>query len=106
MPNAEVDLTVVNILGREFKINCPKDKTSELQKAATYLSNKMQEVQRGDKFITIDRIAITAALNIAHELMLEKQHLQTHSSDHHDLNKRLLILRQKLEQALVASATT
>jgi cell division protein ZapA len=100
MPNSEIDLAVVNIMGREFKIKCPKDKVHELQEAALYLNGKMQEVQHGDKFITIDRVAITAALNIAHELMLEKQHLQTHSSDHRVLNKRLFVLRQKLSQAL------
>ena len=98
MPNSEINIAVVNIMGREFKIKCPKDKTAELQKAAAYLNDKMQEVQRGDKFITIDRIAITAALNIAHELILEKQHLRTHTADLKELNKRLLNLKHKLSQ--------
>jgi len=40
MPNSELDIAAVNIMGREFKIKCPKDKTAELQKAAAYLMAK------------------------------------------------------------------
>lgn len=101
MQNPEIDIAVVNIMGREFKIKCPKNKINELQKAATYLNEKMQDVQRGDKFITIDRIAITAALNIAHELILEKQHFQAHAGDISELNQRLFTLKNKLNQALI-----
>lgn len=100
MSDRELDLVVVNISGREFKIKCPKDKTADLQKAVNYLHEKMQEAQHGDRFITIDRVAITAALNIAHELLLERQHLQAHSSDLHGLNRRLSSLQQKLDQVL------
>jgi cell division protein ZapA len=100
MSGIEVDVAVVNIMGREFKIKCPKDKINELQQAAAYLNDKMQEVQHGDKFITIDRVAITAALNIAHELILEKQHLQTDSSKQSVLDKRFHSLKQKLAETL------
>ena len=87
------DTVTVNILDREFKIKCPEDKVAELKKAASYLNSKMQEVHHGNKLITIDRVAITAALNIAHELILAKQQSQ---SDH-DLDNRLNKLRQTLD---------
>ncbi|CAL7959492.1 cell division protein ZapA [Gammaproteobacteria bacterium] len=70
MINSITDTVTVNILDREFKIRCPKDKVTELKKAAVYLNDKMQEVHHGNKLITIDRVAVTAALNIAHELIL------------------------------------
>jgi cell division protein ZapA len=104
MPSSEIDVAVVNIMGREFKIKCPKDKIAELQKAAAYLNGKMQEVQKGDKFISIDRVAITAALNIAHELILEKRQLKTHSSNHNALDKRFINLKQKLTEALASES--
>ena len=100
MPNSSIDIAVTNIMGREFKIKCPKDKTAELQKAAVYLNNKMQDIQHGDKSITIDRIAIAAALNIAHELILEKQHSHSHTGDLKESNKCFLNLKRKLDQAL------
>ena len=102
MLNSEIDITVINVMGREFKIKCPKNKTAELQKAASYLNDKMQEVQRGDKSISIDRIAITAALNIAHELILEKQQPQSPNDDIGEANKRFLNLKHKLTQALAS----
>lgn len=83
-------------MGRKFTIKCPKDKVHDLQNAARYLDSKMQEIQHGDRFITLDRVAITAALNIVYELMLEKQH----STCDEVLHKRLFILKQKVSQAL------
>ncbi len=104
MPNAEVGIVVVNISGREFKIKCPADKVAELQKAAKYLNDKMQDVHRGDKFITIDRVAITAALNIAHELILERQRVHTAASEPSMLEKKLFDLQKKIDLALVSPA--
>ena len=80
-------------MDRELKIKCPKEKANELLKTAAYLDNKMREIYHGNKLITIDRIAITAALNITHELMLAKQQSQLGLCD---LNKRLLNLKNKL----------
>lgn len=97
MSHSITDIVPINIMNREFKIKCPKDKLAELQEAATYLNNKMQEIYNGNKTITIDRIAVTAALNIAHELVLAKQaNLATGDS----INKRLLQVNNKLHQAL------
>ena len=97
MSNSVTDIVPINVMGREFKIKCPKDKLAELQEAAAYLDNKMQEIYNGNKTITIDRIAVTAALNIAHELVLAKQsNLETYDS----INKRLLQVNNKLHLAL------
>ncbi|MBU0744152.1 MAG: cell division protein ZapA [Gammaproteobacteria bacterium] len=104
MLSSEVDVAIINIMGREFKIKCPKDKINELQKAADYLNSKMQEVQHGDRLIGIDRVAITAALNIAHELILEKQSLKTDFSNNGMLDKRVSDLKQKVDQALASLA--
>lgn len=96
MINSTTDTVTVSILGREFKIKCPKDKIAELKKAATYLDSKMQEVHHGNKLITIDRVAITAALNIANELILTKQQVQL---DTCDFNNRLSKMHQTLANA-------
>lgn len=100
MPNSEIDIAVINIMGREFKIKCPKNKIAELQKAAEYLNSKMLEVQHGERSISIDRIAITAALNIAHELISTQQHSQFHSDNLDELNQQLTGLKNKIAQAL------
>ena len=100
MQDLEIDIAKISIMGREFKIKCPKDKVSELQKAASYLEGKMAEVKQGNNLITIDRVAITAALNIAHELMLEKEHSEVQSDSFNKSDERFSNLKQKLDQAL------
>ena len=100
----EIDIVAINVMGREFKIKCPKDKTSELQGASDYLNEKMQEVKHGDNHISIDRVAITAALNIAHELILEKQKAENNSSNFNTLGQKVFDLKDKLDKALASTA--
>lgn len=90
------DTVIISVMDRELKIKCPHDKIAELKQAAAYLDNKMREVHHGNNLITIDRVAITAALNITHELILTKQQSQS-SID--DFKKRLLDLTNKIQVA-------
>jgi cell division protein ZapA len=100
MQDQVTNTITIHIMDRELKIKCPKDKTSELQEAATYLDNKMREIHQGNKLITIDRVAITAALNITNELILTKQQSQLIIRD---LNQRLTNIKNKLSTAGVIS---
>lgn len=59
----------VTILDREFRVACPEDERAELLEAVSYLDKKMREVRDTGKVATVERIAIMAALNIAHELL-------------------------------------
>ena len=59
----------VNILGRQFRVACTEDEKPELLKAVSYLDGKMREIRGSGKVIGVERIAIMAALNMAHELL-------------------------------------
>jgi cell division protein ZapA len=59
----------VNVMGREFRIACAEDERKDLLKAVDYLNNKMRDIRDGGKVIGVERIAIMAALNIAHEYL-------------------------------------
>ena len=59
----------VTILGKEFMVACPDDEREALIAAAGYLDKKMREIHASGKVIGIERAAIMAALNIAHELL-------------------------------------
>ncbi|EKE01016.1 MAG: hypothetical protein ACD_21C00242G0004 [uncultured bacterium] len=100
MPDSIADTVAIHIMDREFRIKCPKNNIAELQEAAAYLDSKMRETYQGNRLIPIDRVAITAALNVVHELIREKQQSQSHICD---LNKRLLNLKNKLCQTLAKS---
>ena len=62
----------VTIMGREFRVACPDEEQAGLLEAVDYLNKKMIEIRDAGKVIGIERIAIMAALNIAHEFLTAK----------------------------------
>ena len=87
----------VNILDREFLVACTADERPGLLAAAAYLDGKMREVRGNTRTQGVDRIAVMAALNIAHELMQIKQRTDV---DGGALAQHLQALRTKLDSAL------
>src|SRR5438270_11328154 len=62
----------VTIFGREYKIACNENERAELVEAVAYLDRKMREIRDRGKVAGVDRIAVMAALNIAHDLLRER----------------------------------
>jgi len=62
----------INIMGREFRVACPEEEQKGLLEAVDYLNQKMHEIKDHGKVIGLERIAIMAALNIAHEFLSTK----------------------------------
>lgn len=59
----------VNILGRSYRVACEDGERDALLQAVSYLDAKMGEIKKAGKVNGTDRIAVMAALNIAHELL-------------------------------------
>lgn len=59
----------VNILGKSYRVSCADDERDELLEAVAYLDRRMREIRETGKVIGAERIAVMAALNIAHELL-------------------------------------
>ena len=59
-------------MGREFRVACPEEEQAGLLEAVDYLNRKMLDIRDAGKVIGLERIAIMAALNIAHELLTTK----------------------------------
>jgi len=62
-------LIKVQILGKEYPISCPEEEQHDLLLAARYLDEKMRQIRNTGRVIGSERIAVMAALNIAHELL-------------------------------------
>jgi cell division protein ZapA len=90
----------INILDREFLIGCTPEEKPGLIAAASYLDAKMREIRNSARSAGVDRIAVMAALNIAHELIQLRQH---NESDSGALAQHLQMLRAKLDGVLAAS---
>ena len=53
----------VKVLDREFKVKCPIDKVSELQKSARHLDSKMREIRDTSDIHSIDGYFYTFVFN-------------------------------------------
>jgi cell division protein ZapA len=59
----------VHLLGKEYSIACSEDEQHDLLIAARFLDERMRKIRETGRVIGTERIAIMAALNIAHELV-------------------------------------
>jgi cell division protein ZapA len=87
----------VSILGREFRVSCSEREEPALKNAVQYVDSKMREIRDQGKVIGVDRIAIMAALNIAHELLNSGS---DSGLDGARLEGRILHMQKLIEQAL------
>ena len=87
----------VSIMGREFKVSCTEEERPELLRAVDYLDLKMREIRDSGKVVGTERIAVMAALNIAHELLTSKV-----PSDYDVLNvkRRMQAMQAVIDAAL------
>jgi len=87
----------VNIMGREFRIACREEEQQELLKAVDYLNNKMREIRDAGKVIGVERIAIMAALNIAHEFLSTRME---GGFDVGEFKRRIFHMQANIDQAM------
>ncbi|MFC4728009.1 cell division protein ZapA [Coralloluteibacterium thermophilus] len=59
----------VRILDRDFLVACQPEERDGLLAAAQLLDARMREIRGSNRMVTIDRVAVLAALNLAHEFM-------------------------------------
>ncbi len=58
----------VRILDREYTVGVTADERESLTAAARLLDLKMREIRGSNRMAAVDRVAVLAALNLAHEL--------------------------------------
>ncbi|MCC8364180.1 cell division protein ZapA [Lysobacter sp. A6] len=71
----------VRILDREYTVGCEPDERDGLMAAAKILDAKMREVRGGNRMAGVDRIAVLAALNLAHELQQSRSDTERRERD-------------------------
>ena len=87
----------VHILDKEYLIACPDEEREALFASAEFLTDKMKEIRDTGKIVGADRIAVMAALNMAHELLGQK----TVKDDYQiDISQRIRALQDKIDVAL------
>lgn len=87
----------ITILDKEYLIACDEDERELLRRATDLLNAKMRDVKNSGKVIGTERIAVMAALNMAHELLEYKQENDNYTNKVDNLIKRL---QNKIDNAL------
>lgn len=91
----------VRLLDREYTIGVEPDERDSLLAAAKLLDGKMREIRGSNRMAAVDRIAVLAALNLAHELQQLRN--ETDSRDR-ELSRTLTDLQRKLDGLLETPA--
>ncbi len=91
------EIVSVNILGKDYRIGCEPGDEEALVHASRFLDSRMREIRSAGKVIGNDRIAVMAALNLAHELLTQENARADAASS---ANKRVRSLRERIEIAL------
>jgi len=87
----------VTVLGRSYTVTCSDSEREALLQAVAYLDGKMTEIKNSGKVAGTERIAVTAALNIAHELLSMRL---GEGFDAGEARRRIGDIEAKLEAAL------
>jgi cell division protein ZapA len=87
----------IKLLGKEYRVACPPEERESLQAAVRLLDERMGEMAAKSKS-TGERLAVMTALNLAHEMLSQKN---PHASvDRHDLKRRIGAMEARLDEAL------
>lgn len=94
----------ISLLGREFRVGCPEGEEKQLLASVDYLNRKLKEVRDTGKVVGNERIAIMAALNIAHEHLSNGGKGENAGAPHDAaaIRRRILAMQETLDSALAA----
>lgn len=90
----------ISLLDREYTVGCEPNERDDLLAAARMLDSKMREIRGGNRMAALDRVAVLAALNFAHEL---QQLRGDGSSRDRELSRTLDELHRKLDSLFDAA---
>ncbi len=89
----------LRLLDRELKVACPPEQQQELLESARQLDARMREIRDVGKVVGVEKIALMAALNLAHELLQVQQSGQAPA----ELGQRLKRMQDKIDDCLKAN---
>lgn len=87
----------VTILDKKYQFACAPEQRSDLIEAARQLDERMSEIKDAGRLMSLERIALQAALNFSAELV----HLRRNEDLREDkIDRKIRLLAEQLEDAL------
>ena len=81
MSSSTSEPVIIRILDREYTVGCEPGERDSLSAAARLLDARMREIRGGNRVAALDRVAVLAALNLAHELQQLRDDAQRRDRD-------------------------
>ncbi len=97
--NASTEAVSIRILDREYTVGVEPAERDTLVTAARLLDQRMREVRGANRMAAIDRVAVLAALNLAHEL---QQLRDENARRDREFTRTLDALQRRLDQVVDA----
>jgi len=85
------------LLGRSYRVACSEKEKAGILQAVEFLERRMTDIRDMNKIVGSEKIAVMAALNLAHELMSLKEG----GLDLGDLQSKITTMNNKIDSALV-----
>ena len=87
----------INVLGRAYRVSCQPDQYLLLRQAAQKLNDAIGDLRIRARGSSNEQLAIMVALNLSHELLLEKNRIQQYSES---MERRIRQLNDVIQDAL------
>ncbi len=65
------EIISLKIAGIDYQLYCPEEEQEALLEAADYLNKKIKKLKRQTKFLSVEKVALLAGLEITNEMMNE-----------------------------------
>ena len=97
----ESSSVAVKIMDCLYKVSCNPEQIAALKASSGYVDAKMRELRDESKMVSIDRIAVITALNIAHELLSQQKQKNLYIDNMH---RRIQELGERLDHVVKQAA--
>ena len=75
------DIISLKIAGIDYQLYCPEEEQEVLLNAAEYLNKKIKKLKRQTKFLSVEKVALLAGLEITNEMMNESNKESSSSTE-------------------------
>ena len=86
----------IDILDKSYQVACEPEQEAELKQAASDLDDQMRAIRSTGKVIGLERVAIMAALNLSHPVLVMKSGGQPEDP----LEDQLKTISSRIDEAL------
>lgn len=99
--NPESNYLDVKIMGREYRVACSPEERDALLAAVDLVDGKMREIAQRTRNTVAERVAVMAALNIAHEhLSAGRGEIRHEGVANSDVKRRIVDMGARIDTVL------